>query len=79
MQSNYEMGVQIKYLYSPVTLKTAISPDVECGDPKCTPDTSSSVSLWLNCENCVYFQLNFFMSCEYFMVTGYDEFHICKC
>lgn len=62
---------------APVTLNTAISPDVECGDPKWTPDTSSSVSLWLNCENWVYFQLNFFISCEYLTVAGYDEFQIC--
>lgn len=63
-------------LNQPITLNTAISPEVECGLPKCTPETSNSVSLWLNCEYCVYFQLNFLISWEYLIVAGYDEFHI---
>lgn len=65
-------------MFLPVTLNTAISPEVECGEPKWTPDTNNSVSLWLNSENWVYFQLNFFISCEYLTVAGYDEFQIYK-
>lgn len=54
----------------PATLNTAISPEVECGEPTCTPDTKSNVSLSLNCENWVCCQLNSFMSWEYLIVAG---------
>ena len=54
---------------SPSTLKTAISPDV-LREPKWTPDTRSSVSLELNCEYWVYFQVNLRMSALNLMDVG---------
>lgn len=54
---------------------TAISPEVEWGEPKWTPDTSRSESLSLNCENCVYFQdSNAFISHSYLTSDGNEAF-----
>lgn len=58
----------------PFRLNTAISPDV-LWLPKWTPDTSNSVSVLLNCENWVYFQVKVRMSYLYLSFTGYLEFH----
>lgn len=58
----------------PFRLNTAISPDV-LWLPKWTPDTSKSVSVLLNCENWVYFQVKVRMSYLYLSFTGYLEFH----
>ena len=58
----------------PLRLNTAISPEV-LWLPKWTPDTSKSVSVLLNCENCVYFQVRVRMSYLYRSFTGYLAFH----
>lgn len=70
--------IRHRSLSSSDSANTAISPDVLFRTPKCTPLTSSSVSVELNCEYCVYFQHSVFMSYEYFRVEGYSEFHTCK-
>ncbi len=43
--------------------------------PKCTPDTSRSVSEALNCVDCVYFDKNSLMSAEWRSVVGYVAFY----
>ena len=61
-------------LLVPLRLNTAISPEV-LWLPKWTPDTNKSVSVLLNCENCVYFQVKVRMSYLYRSFTGYLAFH----
>jgi len=61
--------IKLKGSHSPSRLNTAISPEV-LSEPKWTPETSNRVSLELNCENWVYFHVNFLISALYLREVG---------